>query len=300
MVATLSPQVIHAHFAIDACAVLPIAKKLGIPLLVTLHGHDVFYGEKALKLWPTTRAYLRRREELWDYATLFMCVSEHVQRCAVISGFPQKKLWAHRIGVHLPDAPEQNGIRDKRTVLFAGRLVEKKGCIHLIRAMSHVRRVIPNVHLVIVGDGPLRKELEQEAAVHCEGATFLGFQPHAEVKRWMRRARVLAVPSIRAQNGDAEGLPMVVCEAQAEGLPAITFATGGVTEALPIERRNALPGEGDSAALAEQILYLMSDDQAWQAASDAGRLYVKSHFDLVSQTQLLEDKYEEVITRPHA
>jgi glycosyltransferase involved in cell wall biosynthesis len=299
-VATLSPQIIHAHFAVDACAVLPVAKKLSIPLIVTLHGYDVFYNKEALKRWPTTRAYLRRREELWEYAASFMCVSDHVRRCAANCGFPQNKLQAHRIGVYLPDADRQKSLRDNRTVLFVGRLVEKKGCIHLIRAMSRVLKAIPDAQLVILGDGPLRKVLEHEAAVHCNNTVFLGFQSHNAVKQWMRRARMLVAPSVQAKNGDAEGLPMALCEAQAEGLPVIAFATDGVTEALPVERRESLPGENDTAGLAEQIIHLLENDHAWHHASDAGRRYIKSHFDLAAQTRLLEGKYEEVIAGAYA
>lgn len=298
-IAAQNPQVIHAHFAIDACAVLPIAKKLRVPLIVTLHGYDVSRNEDALKRWPTTRTYLRRKEKLWEYASTFVCVSEHVRQKALSLGFPERKVWVHRIGVELCGRQEEELIRDEKTVLFVGRLVEKKGCMYLIRAMSRVQQVIPGARLVIAGDGPLRGVLESEAAVHCKGAIFLGYQSHAVVRQWMRQARVLAAPSVQATDGDSEGLPTVLCEAQAEGLPVTAFATEGVTEALPAGRRESMPEAGDVAALAEEIIRLMKDDRAWQQASDAGRNYMRSHFDLGVQTKLLEDKYEEVIAGSH-
>jgi glycosyltransferase involved in cell wall biosynthesis len=295
----LNSHVIHAHFAIDACAVLPIAKQLGAPLIVTLHGYDVSCREEVLKRWPTTRAYLRRREGLWRYASLFICVSEHVRRRAISLGFPEQKLWVHRIGIQLRGDKAQRQHRGENVVLFAGRLVEKKGCIYLIRAMSRVRQAIPKASLVIVGDGPLRKTLESEAALHCRDAVFLGYQSHAAVRQWIRRARVLVAPSVQAQDGDSEGLPTVLCEAQAEGVPVAAFATEGVTESLPVASRDSLPKAGDATALAEVIVHLLKNDQAWQQASEAGRSYMESHFDLDIQTQLLEDKYEEVISRFH-
>ncbi len=152
---------------------------------------------------------------------------------------------------------------------------------------------------MIVGDGPLRKTLESEAALHCRDAVFLGYQSHAAVRQWIRRARVLVAPSVQAQDGDSEGLPTVLCEAQAEGVPVAAFATEGVTESLPVARRDSLPKAGDATALAEEIVHLLKDDQAWQQASEAGRRYMESHFDLDIQTQLLEGKYEEVISRFH-
>jgi glycosyltransferase involved in cell wall biosynthesis len=294
-IAAQNPRIVHAHFAVDGGAALPIAKKLSAPLIVTLHGYDVTCTDEKANRWPTNRAYLRRKQELWKHASVFICVSEHVKEQARSCGFPEEKLWVHHVGVELSECSPLVQPHDKKTVLFAGRLVEKKGCIHLIQAMSLVQKAIPNACLVIVGDGPLRNELEREAARCCKGVMFLGQQTHAEVKRWMLRSRVLAAPSVRAKNGDSEGLPTVLCEAQALGLPPVAFATEGVAEALPIERRGCMPSEGDVAGLAEKIVHLMQDDEAWQVASDAGRRYIKRHFDLNAQARILEDKYEEVI-----
>lgn len=298
-IAMQNPQVIHAHFAVDACAILPIAKKLRIPLVVTLHGYDVSCSDVAFKLWPTTRAYLRRRRELWEYADAFLCVSEHVHRSARQAGFPEHKLCIHHIGVELPTNNKQKQDRDKTIVLFVGRLVEKKGCGYLIRAMSRVFEDVPQAQLVIAGDGPLRSVLESEAASCCGNTIFLGHQPHAVVRQWMRRARVLVAPSVQAQNGDSEGLPMVLCEAQAEGLPVVAFGTSGVTEALPEERRSSLPRAEDVAGLAHEVSRFLIDDEVWRQASDAGLRHVKAHFDLAAQTQTLEDKYDEVNAKCH-
>jgi glycosyltransferase involved in cell wall biosynthesis len=177
--------------------------------------------------------------------------------------------------------------------------VEKKGCIHLIRAMAHVQKEIPEARLVIVGEGPLSILLQQEAARHLNSCLFLGQRSHEEVPEWMQRARLLVAPSIRAKNGDTEGLPSVLCEAQAMGLPPVTFETDGVIEALPEERRVSMPREQDEAALAEEIKRLLHDDERWQHASTLGRRYMEAGFDLVRQTRLLEDIYDGVIARRH-
>jgi glycosyltransferase involved in cell wall biosynthesis len=299
-IAAQNPQIIHAYFAIDAGAVVSIAKRLSIPLIATLHGYDVTSTVDATNAWPTTRAYIRRKRELWEYVSVFICVSEHVRQQALARGFPEKKLWVHPIGVDLNECNHSEQPRDKRIVLFVGRLVEKKGCIHLIHAMSRVQESMPDARLVIVGDGPLRNELERDAARCCKEVKFLGQQPHAEVKRWMQRSRLLVAPSVRAKNGDSEGLPTVLCEAQAFGLPPVAFVTSGVAEALPVIRRSGMPPEGDVAGLFQKIIHLMEDDDAWQIASDAGRQYVKARFDLSEQTRILEDKYEDVIARYRA
>ncbi|HYK35331.1 glycosyltransferase [Alloacidobacterium sp.] len=299
-IAEQEPQIIHAHFAVDACAVLPIARRLRIPLIVTLHGYDVSCHEAALERWPTNKAYFRRKEELWRYVDTFLCVSEHVRQRALFRGFPAHKLRVHHLGIQLSRDSTLERDRDKTIVLFAGRLVEKKGCIYLIRAMARVLEDIPEAQLVISGDGPQRAMLEREAASCCRNAIFLGHQPHAAVRQWMRRARVLVAPSVRARNGDSEGLPTVLCEAQAEGLPVVAFDTEGVIEALFPERRSSLAKAEDVAALAKEIVHFLKDDKAWRRASDAGMRHVKAHFDLAAQSQLLEEKYDEVLVRSRA
>jgi glycosyltransferase involved in cell wall biosynthesis len=295
-----SPEVIHAHFAIDACAVLPIARELRIPLVVTLHGYDVSCREESLTRWATARAYLRRKEKLWQYATAFICVSDHVRERALSLGYPTEKLWKHHIGIKPRARSKQEWDRRQKIVLFVGRLVEKKGCIHLIRAMARIRRAVPEVRLVIVGDGPLRQSLETEAASCAINVVFVGHQSHFAVQQWMQRASVLAAPSVEGSDGDSEGLPTVLCEAQAAGLPAVAFAIDGVTEAFPVERRKTLPVVGDIAALADEIIRLLEDDGGWHEASNAGLKYVEKHFDINTQTRLMEKKYEEVIARHRA
>jgi len=299
-IAALQPELIHAHFAIDASAILPVARRMRLPLIATLHGYDVACEDEAFRRWPATRVYLRRRKDLWRYASLFLCVAEHVRTQAILRGFPPEKLFVHHIGVRLgapPLAPAES--RERTTILFAGRLVEKKGCIHLLRAMPRILQRVPEAKLIILGDGPRREALEREARHFCRSVTFLGQQSHPQVKMWMRRARVLAAPSVRASNGDQEGLPTVLCEAQAAGLPVITFATNAVTEALPAELRGRMPDERDKEGLADAIVRLLQEDEEWKHASALGRKHAEEHFDITRQTRLLEEKYDECLRAWH-
>ena len=288
-------KLVHAHFAVDACAFLPIVRQLRIPLIVTLHGYDIMRHESSMHQWPETRTYIHRKRELWRDANLFLCVSEHIRKQALQQGFPKNKLRVHRIGVNLIQFVANHESRREKIVLFVGRLVEKKGCTHLIHAMSHVEKTIPGARLVVIGDGPLRLSLEREAAQSIKNSRFLGKQSHAEVCDWMARAAVLALPSIRAEDGDCEGLPTVACEAQAAGLPVAAFATGGVSEAFPEKIRSMLPNEGDEAGLAEIITRLLTDVETWRRFSISGRRYIEEHLDLELQTCALEHIYDDIV-----
>ena len=284
----LQPALIHAHFAPDGCAALPVQKKLDVPLIVTLHGYDVTRSDNSLD-----RA---RREELWQRAALFICVSKHIRQAALRRGFPAHKLWVHHIGTDLCAFTPSVAPRAEPVILFAGRLVEKKGCTHLIRAMSLVQAKLPSARLVVIGDGPRRTELEKQARRQILNTTFLGAQPSAEVRHWMRRAQLLAFPSIVAASGDTEGLPIVLCEAQAIGLPIAGFRGPGVDEAVIHGYTALLADPPHEDALAAAILRLLEDSQLRTRLATAGRLYAEKHFDLRRQTALLEDKYDELLS----
>ena len=295
-IARESPRLIHAHFAVDASLALPIRERLGIPLIVTLHGYDVTREDDHLRSTSIGRIYLRRRSEVWRHASLFVCVSDYIRCRAVARGFPQEKLWVHRIGVDLERFRPRIFPHESQTVLFVGRLVENKGCRHLIRAMAGVQRRLPEATLIVIGDGPLRASLESEARTQLQHFTFTGMLPHVEVQRWMERAAVLVMPSIELASGDSEALGMVMCEAQALGLPGIAFRGTGVEEALAHGKSGMLVPSRDEAALAEAILRVLTDEPLRRSLSVAGRRHAEGCFDLHRQTAILEDKYREVLS----
>jgi len=295
------PDLIHAHFATDASAALAIQQQLWIPLVVTLHGYDVTCTDEALRRSTAGRVYLQRRQALWGRASVFVCVSEFVRQRALERGFPAEKLWVHRIGIDVDffwsDAARANGESHAREplVLFVGRLVEKKGVAHLLRAMRLVEAQLPEARLAVLGDGPLRQTLEMEARATLQRCEFLGSQPSDTVRRWMQRAAVVAAPSVTATDGDSEGLCMVACEAQAMGVPVVSFAGTGMSEAVADGETALLVEQGNDGALAEAILTVLRDESLAERMGAAGRRRMRQLFNLRRQTSLLEAKYDQVL-----
>jgi colanic acid/amylovoran biosynthesis glycosyltransferase len=286
------PALIHAHFALDGSTALPLAAALRVPLVVTLHGYDVTMEDKYLGKTTAGRLYLRRRQELWERASLFICVSEFIRSKALKVGFPKEKLRVHFIGINRQNF-RPSGDRAGKLVLFVGRLVEKKGCIHLLRAMRRVQDLEPSARLVIVGDGPLRASLEKSAQELKLQAEFLGSQPGYVVRESIRRASLLCIPSITGADGGSEGLGMVILEAQAMGRPVVGFRSGGIPEAIREGVTGLLAPAGDEASLAEQILRYLQDEALWQSSSAEGTNWVAERFDLDRQTRELENIYRE-------
>jgi glycosyltransferase involved in cell wall biosynthesis len=286
------PALIHAHFALDGSTALPLAAALRVPLVVTLHGYDVTTADKYVGRTLAGKLYLRRRQKLWDRASVFLCVSEFIRSKALEAGFPKEKLRVHFIGIDRRRF-RPAGDRAGKEVVFVGRLVEKKGCIHLLRAMRRVQDVEPTARLVIVGDGPLRASLEKSAQELKIQAEFLGSQPASVVRESIRRASLLCIPSITGTDGGSEGLGMVILEAQAMGRPVVGFRSGGIPEAICEGVTGLLAPAGDEASLAEQILRYLQDEAFWQSSSTRGIDWVAERFDLDRQTRELEVIYRE-------
>lgn len=294
----IQPRLIHAHFGPEGCLAMPIAEKLNIPLIVTFHGYDATTkDEYARKSYFTHRNYLKQRSKLQQKGALFIAVSDFIRSKLISQGYPPEKIIRHYIGINLESFTPEPSIEREELVLFVGRLVEVKGCAYLLRAMAEVQRKRPNAKLVVIGDGPLRGELEQMASEQLTHYQFLGTQPSSVVREWMNRARVFSVPSIRAENGAEEGLGMVFLEAAAMGLPVASFATGGIPEAVEHGKSGYLAPERDAQMLGIHIERLLADQELWQTFSEYGRMRVSRQFDLLEQTRKMEDLYKMVISK---
>jgi colanic acid/amylovoran biosynthesis glycosyltransferase len=292
---SVQPSLIHAHFALDGTAALPVRAALNIPLVVTLHGYDVSSSDESLCRSPEGKLYLRRRDELWEKATFFLCISDFIRRKALEKGFPREKLRCIYTGTDLGLFQFHSAPRDPNMILFVGRLVEKKGCNYLLDALAEVRKVRPAVRLVLIGAGPLEQALRRRAEAEKLPCEFLGMQSTQVVKEYMAGARVFCVPSITAANGDSEGLGMVFIEALAMGTPVASFDHGGIAEVVNHGKSGLLAPEGDHNTLAVNLLQLLSNDQLWKSLSDQGRRDVQNRFDIAKQTVQLEEIYLQAI-----
>jgi glycosyltransferase involved in cell wall biosynthesis len=288
----LRPVLVHAHFGTDGVAALPIARSLGVPLITTLHGYEIGRSRLGMALsgrlsWQRYALFQGRLARAGD---LFLAVSDSIRSAAIARGFREERIVTHYVGVDLhrfdgPSDPEPG------LILHVGRLVEKKGTADLIDAFARLR---PGARLVILGDGPLRAPLERRAAgLRVE---FLGSRPPEEVARWMRRAWLLAAPSVTAKDGDREGLPTVVVEAAAAGLPVVGTRHSGIPEAVLDGSSGLLVEEGDVAALAGALETLLGSAELRGSMALAARALAEERFDLARQTAILEQHYDRLVS----
>lgn len=291
----LKPAAVHAHFGSDGVRALPLVRSLKVPLIVTFHGFDATVNEQhAQQSFYGHRVYLRQRKLLQQKGQKFIAVSKFIRDKLLEQGFPPDKTVVHYIGVDVNIFHANPAVSRKPVVLFVGRLVEKKGCEYLIQAMRQVQALMPEVELVVIGDGPLRSSLEKLAGEMLQRFQFLGVQPVEKVKAWMNQAQVFCVPSITARSGDSEGFGIVFAEAQSMELPVVSFANGGISEAVAHGETGFLAAEYNWEELASYIMRLLQDKSLWHQFSQSGKRRVQTLFNLQKQTIALEEIYNQV------
>jgi glycosyltransferase involved in cell wall biosynthesis len=296
-VAGFKPSLVHAHFGPDGVLALPLAARLGVPLVTSLRGYDVTRSPPRL-LGSGRLSWMRYalwRRTLMARGDLFLAVSDTLRAQAVDAGYPADRTVTHYNGVDL-ERFSPAGEDDGSTILHVGRLVAKKGTAVLLSAFAHVRNAYPGASLVIVGDGPLRPSLERLARDLGLGQSvrFLGFQPPGAVAEWMRRVAAVAAPSLRTRDGDGEGLPNAVVEAAASGRPTVATAHGGIPEAVIDGRTGFIVPEGAIEPLAQRLGELIGSAELRRRLGAAARVFAEEKFDARRQMTRLETLYDEV------
>jgi glycosyltransferase involved in cell wall biosynthesis len=293
------PALIHAHFGTDAVYALPLARRLGVPLITTFHGFDATLSTASLLLSPAWANYPLFRHQLAQQGDLFLCVSSFIRERVLAMGFPEARTRVHYIGEDYRAIQPRSPQEETRTILHVARLVEMKGTKYLIRGFAELSRRWQDVQLVIIGDGPMRASLQAltRSLGLEERVQFLGARPHGEVLAWMRRALMLVLPSILTRSGRTEGLGMVLLEAAATGVPVVGSRIGGIPEVVVDGQTGFLVPDRDPDALASRMLCLLEEPTRRRRMGEDARAHVERYFDVHAQTKVLEELYDRVLEK---
>jgi len=289
-------QLLHAHFAPQGIGFLPMAKYTNLPLLTSFHGYDV-------ASFPQQPGNRQRLKQLFNRGTLFTAVSVYMREQLAELGCPSDKIVIHRYGVNVDTFTYNPRIcKAKRiTILTVCNFAEKKGLPYLIRAFKQVKDNFPQSELRIVGGSfkgaRLGEEVEmliQEFAL-TDSVTLAGFCTRAHLVDEYHRAQIFVLPSVTAVDGDQEGVPVVLLEAQATGLPVISTYHAGIPEAVLDGESGFLVPEKDIDALAEKICLLLERPQDWSEMGRLGRRHIEREFNLQEQVEKLECIYGRLV-----
>lgn len=291
----VEPDLIHAHFGNAGALISPAAAAMSRPLIVSFYGFDV-------SRLPREADWNARYSAIWQQAACVIALSKDMARKLQALGCPSKKLAI----VHLSRAgtpgpcPQRRGII--RKWISVGRLVEKKGHDDAIRAIHKLRDRFPDVSLEIIGDGPYRQTLERLIReLHLGDVVHLaGPLPNQQVMAAMKRADAFVLCSKVGKDGDEEGTPTVLVEAQLLGLPTVATLHAGIPEMIPDSNHRFLAPEGSVHAIADRMQLMMS-----QTASEidtlvaAGLHHASSHFNLTAECEKLANLYKHLL-QPNA
>ncbi|MCU7958949.1 MAG: glycosyltransferase family 4 protein [gamma proteobacterium symbiont of Bathyaustriella thionipta] len=271
--------VIHAHWLLPQAWLALIARKLlhrKVKIICTSHGGDLFAlrGKLATRI---KRWIVREVDEL-------AVVSKAMQSKALeLSPDLKDKIHVAPMGVDLQHTfiEQKQRSREARLVLFAGRLVEKKGVDTLIKAMQKIIKQDPEVHLKIVGSGPqlgFYKALTNEFEL-ARNITFQESVSHKELVQCFASAAVAVFPFRPAETGDVEGLGLVMIEALGCLCPVIAGDVAAAHDVITDNKSGLLFPSGDDAILAEKIIFLLNHKDIAKKLAKAGCEYVISKYD---------------------
>jgi glycosyltransferase involved in cell wall biosynthesis len=288
-----TPDVIHAHFGWSGLRMLLLKQFLRVPMVVTFGGRDI--GAQ-MRLPYFDRLY----RVLLDASEQIICVSDDLRRKLLEIGFPESRVRVIYRGTNVEqfgwvDRSDRDPARPLR-VLMVGRLVEKKGHRYAFEALAELRRRGLAAELVVVGEGedyPKIRRLRTRLGLRRD-VEFAGSTNHAGVRRYMADADVLLHCSITPPSGDIEGIPNVVVEAQAMGLPVVATHHGGIVEAVRDGETGYLVGEREVMPLVEVLASLVKDRDKRLEMGRAARAFVERDFNLAAQVSQHVAIYQEL------
>ncbi len=286
-------DIIHCQFGtlgIDAL----YFRKLGLlngKLVVAFRGYDV-------------TQYLQSKPGIYDSlykkSDLFFPVSNVLENKIIDNGCPKEKIFVHHSGIDCLKFEYKNRCLldgEPVSILTVARLTEKKGISYAIKAVARILSSGRNVMYTVVGDGKLRDDLQNliddlgiEKKVH-----LVGWKNQTDIIFYMQKAHILLAPSIVASNGDEEGIPNVIKEAMAVGLPVVSTLHGGIPELVDNGVSGILVHERNVDELEDRLVYLIDHPEKWLEMGMRGREKVLSFFNIEKLNDTLIEKYQQLL-----
>lgn len=289
MLRRLRPDVVHAHLFRSCVLAVPSAKMGGIRTIETCHGPEVWRSGWLKRSYVFDRLVVR-------FVDRFIAVShaarEHLVRNKRVPRERIRVIWNGRdlrqYSLHSRQRPRAEHAAEV-AIGVVGRLDEQKGHRYLIAAMPAILREIPGASFIFVGDGPLRESLERQAIEVGvrDRVRFDGYR--ADIPRVLGEFDLFVLPSLY------EGLPLVLVEAGAAGLPVVATNVDGSAEVVKDGETGRLVAPRDPAALAAAIIALCKSDALRSQLGRAGHERMVRFFSLERQLEETAKVYESLL-----
>jgi len=270
-------DIVYASWLVPGGFIGGIVSRLtGIPMVVHLHGSDVFVAERYKILRPVVHFVLNTA------CHVIACSTDLATRVARF-GLSSERITVIPYGVNVEQYmladqalnPFKPLFADKswNVVMGMGRLVSKKGFAYLLRAAPIVLNRFPNTLFVIAGEGDLRPQLEALAKAENiqKHVLFVGHIPWYQTPAYLKMVDVFVVPSVKDEAGNVDGLPCVLLEAMAAGCAVVASRIAGIPDVICDGENGLLVPPKDEIALAEAICSLLSNEKLRRQLGEAAQ-----------------------------
>jgi len=274
----------------EALAARFIKILLGLPYALTVYTVFAHYPQKVV-------------DGLVQEALFLVADTMQVKKLLEAMGVPPQRIHLVRNGVNMDEFPQRRGheISAPPIILGVGSLYAKKGFHVLLSACALLRQHGIEFRCVIIGDGYERKRLEgliRELGL-AGSVELLGYLSLSELREWYYRATVLAMPSVVSPEGETDGLPTVVIEALASGLPVVGTETAGIPEAIRDGLNGFLVPADAPEPLADRIQTLLERQDLRESFASQGRRLIEQGFNLERKVERLRDLIRAHTTQTH-
>lgn len=274
----IDARAIVCHFGPQSTLGMTIALAVNRPAVTIFHGYDI---SRLIR----DRIWVERYRAVASLGMHALCISHAGRQKLIEIGWPASQIDVIHLGVDttrfafVPPS-ERRPAAGPRRILIVARLVPKKGVDVALAAMRRLRDRGCDVELRIVGDGPERTRLEGLIrAWQLTNVSLLGALEHALTQQEFTRAHLYIQPSITAESGDQEGIPVSLMEAMAVGVPVVSTRHSGIPELVIDGQTGLLTDEHDAESLAAAIERLTRDRTGAEHLAHAARARVEQEFD---------------------
>ena len=277
---------LHAHFAHSPAAIAFIVNKIsGRRYSVTGHAKDIY---------TTLAENLAMRCHKAAFVTT--CTAANQRYLIDDIALDPERVLLCRHGVHLERFTRLERSPQPGRILSIGRLVPKKGYEVLLRACALLAQRGRQFELVIIGGGDLRPQLEALAGELgiADRVRMTGARPQADLLHELSNAEIFALAPLVLPDGDRDGVPNVILEAMAAGVPVVSTAVSGVPEVIHHGVTGLLAPAGDPQALADALEEMLADSELRRRLSGSAQAFAKENFSLDTSVDLLLDRFREM------
>jgi colanic acid/amylovoran biosynthesis glycosyltransferase len=286
-------DVIHCHFGPNGVRGLnlrDVGALQGKKMITSFYGYDVSEFPRQRRRNPYTKLFAR--------GDLFLSLSQRMKQKLIELGCPAGRIVVHPLGVNtalLPPKAERQPSRALR-ILTIGRMIPKKGMACALKAVATLIKEHGDIEYVIIGDGPLRGQLEGLARSLgiTNAVRFAGWQARPEVVKALSEADILLAPSVTSESGDQEGTPVVIMEALACGVPVVSTRHAGIPEVVDDGVSGFLVPERQPEALALALQRLVRDPEVRERMGASGREDMRARHNIRQLNENLLEIYRRI------